>query len=137
MGKDKTPHAAYAVAREVGAEIIQERMRQRGQEGYTDEHDNREVDGQLALAAACYAVEAACRVSGNDAHGVTYPFAGKPRDSWPWTDNDGLPEHDGRDKHPTRRCLVIAAALLMAEIERIDRDAAFKGRDPKTGEPTA
>jgi hypothetical protein len=80
-------------------DITDERLRQVGKEGWTAEHDDEHSNGQLAQAAACYA------------------WAGwKPAPYWPWSR-----AWDKRDKHDRRRQLVIAGALIVAEIERLDR----------------
>lgn len=126
---NRQPRHGEVEASLIMTEIYDERMRQRTAEGYTDAHDNRHTNGELAVAGACYAAQAAS----NCRRGAVVVVDEDPgtEDSWPWAD------HDGRNDHPTRRCLVIAAALLVAEIERLDRDAAFKGLDPKTLEPKA
>lgn len=89
-------------------DVIAERRRQVGVEGWTAEHDDRHADGTLATAAACYAApHATLRVAPRR-------YAG-PILLWPWEWRWFKPQH-GR-----RRCLVKAAALLIAEIERLDR----------------
>lgn len=77
-------------------EIATERRRQIVEEGWDDEHDDQWNDNQLAAAAACYAMP-----------------DGLP-DEWPWTADWWKPKDRRRD-------LIRAAALLVAEIERIDR----------------
>lgn len=86
-------------------EILRERVRQVKKEGWDALHDDDHDIGALAQAAACYA---------------TFPkliFDKRGDDVWPW--NDG---YDKRNKHPQRRRLIIAAALLVAEIEKLDRE---------------
>ncbi|SMG09835.1 hypothetical protein [Paraburkholderia susongensis] len=85
--------------------VLAERRRQVSEEGCTLEHDDRHQDGEMALAAACYAA----------ADTESYPPA-EPPDMWPW---------DVEWWKPTtpRHNLVKAAALIIAEIERIDRAA--------------
>lgn len=96
-------------------EIIEERTRQQGREGWTPEHD----DDELAMAAACYAASAA---GANEVEGTwstqdyTCLEEDVTHDLWPWPE-----EWDKRHKHSDRRKLVIAAALIVAEIERLDR----------------
>jgi len=82
----------------VVAEIGDERIRQLFVEEHTHLEDDRWCRGQLANAAAYYAVTR------------------KIRDLWPWQAS-----WNKRRKHNRRRQLVIAAALIVAEIERIDR----------------
>ena len=99
------PTGMSAAARDV----LAERRRQIEAEGWTPEHDDRHPDGELARAAACYAL-------------TTWSYEGwDPRCyvpiNWPWAHSWWKPKD--------RRCdLIRAAALLLAEIERIDRAAA-------------
>lgn len=84
-------------------DVIEERARQMGAEGWTPEHDDLHGRGDLAVAGACYAMH-------TDAHSD----AGDPPPEWPWEPEWWKPKG-------TRRDLVRAAALIIAEIERIDR----------------
>ena len=102
-----------------GAEsILIERRRQIEQEGWMPEHDDRHNEGQLAIAAACYAVAGFSDVNvfrdWNNFKSIHY-------DAWPWR-----PKWDKRKKHDRRRCLVIAGALIAAEIDRLDRKAKVR-----------
>ncbi|HHK3879166.1 TPA: hypothetical protein ACRL4Y_005513 [Pseudomonas aeruginosa] len=86
-------------------DVQAERRRQITAEGWTPEHDDEHNGGELADAAACYALWA----------GGINP--GNWREFWPWA-----PEWL---KHSEpRRMLVKAAALILAEIQRLDRAAA-------------
>lgn len=85
-------------------DVLAERQRQIEVEGWTPDHDDQHDDGQLALAAACYAYQA-------DA-----PMKGEAPFGWPW---DRIWWKPG----DRRRMLVKAAALILAEIERLDRQA--------------
>jgi hypothetical protein len=90
-------------------EIAAERQRQRDEEGWTDEHDDTHDDGSLAKAAACYAMSGA---------GLNPSFIERVRQAiWTWAASWWKPK--GR-----RRDLVRAAALIVAEIERLDRAEA-------------
>lgn len=82
-----------------------ERQRQIIGEGWTPEHDDQHTGGVLAAAAGCYALF-------TDA----YPNEGQPPPDWPWDASWWKPKDYRRD-------LIRAAALLVAEIERIDRAA--------------
>lgn len=82
-------------------EILRERKREVEVEGFTHLHDDAHPPGTLATAAACYAFHAF-----SDEGGV--PFA------WPWDAEWWKPKNPRRD-------LVRAAALIVAEIERMDR----------------
>lgn len=96
-----------------GAEdVMAERARQVEQKGRPPEHDDAHESGQLAAAGSAYALAAAdhlhpfsCGDGGYDTHAT--PLA------WPqdWEFKPG----------PPRRMLVKAAALIIAEIERLDR----------------
>lgn len=87
-------------------DIAAERRRQVEAEGWTPEHDDAHSNGELAQAAACYARQAVSRASA-----LAIPL------SWPWEDGWWKP-----GSH--RRNLVKAAALMVAEIERLDRAEA-------------
>lgn len=89
---------------DVIAEISAERERQKNDEGWTPEHDDKHDNGQMALAAGCYALNAAPE---RFADGVVPIF-------WPWSREWWKPKSRRRD-------LVRAAALIVAEIERMDR----------------
>lgn len=83
-------------------EIAAERRRQIEAEGWTPEHDDSHVMGELAMAAACYAAP------------TMFARADGLPELWPWSREWWKP----KDR---RRNLVIAAALIAAEIERLDR----------------
>jgi len=92
-------------------DVLAERERQISAEGWTTEHDDEHGKGELSDAAACYA--------------LFWPFnAGKtakpvPANFWPWSLEDWKPSD-------RRRNLVKAGALILAEIERIDRSLSPK-----------
>lgn len=86
-------------------DVFLERVRQQSEEGWTPEHDDEHGHGQMATAAGCYAMFTAA-----------YPEGDPPR-YWPWAVKWWKP----RDP---RRNLVKAGALILAEIERLDRAAA-------------
>ncbi|EDR6114669.1 ead/Ea22-like family protein [Salmonella enterica subsp. enterica] len=88
-------------------DVISERQRQRAVEGWTSEHDDAYQNSELADAAACYAINAHNQGFSTPAH-------------WPWA-----PEW--WKQSGARRDLVKAGALILAEIERLDRAAAGKG----------
>lgn len=85
-------------------DVIVERRRQINIEGWSSHHDDQHSYGEMALAAGCYAMFGLCF------------NAGDPPKYWPWDKKWWKPS----DK---RRNLVKAAALIIAEIERIDRAA--------------
>lgn len=82
-----------------------ERARQIGTEGWTPAHDDQYTDGQLARAAACYAMSAA-------SVGNLYI-----RNHWPWDWKWFKPTEPYRD-------LEKAFALILADMERRDRIAS-------------
>ena len=94
-------------------DVLAERERQQSAEGWTADHDAGEhQDGDLARAAACYAVSATC------ADENQLVFGGHPVISrlWPW-------DFSWWKRSTPRRDLVKAGALILAEIERMDREA--------------
>ena len=90
-------------------DVIAERQRQQSVEGWMPEHDDEHCNGELAMAAVCYINETET-VNRN---------GGKPW-GWPWDASWWKP-------NARRRNLVKAGALILAEIERIDRAAGIKG----------
>lgn len=96
------------------SEIHRERERQYTHKWHSNEEDDKHTEGQLAKAASCYAAgETVYRIDflcyGRD-------FNPKPsiKDLWPWAGCWWNPK--------TRRDdLIRAAALIVAEIERLDR----------------
>jgi hypothetical protein len=81
--------------------IAAERRRQDEIEGYASQHDDEHDDETLAQAAAVYATPAGLR--------------GSLGFSWPWHAGPGLKPGD------RVRELVKAGALIVAEIERLQR----------------
>lgn len=101
-------------------DVVAERQRQIDAEGWTLDHDDQHGDRSLAVAAACYAMHYARRswlVKDPDFGEERYQDEQYP-DEWP----DSWATEHWKPKNP-RRDLVRAAALLVAEIERIDRAA--------------
>ena len=90
-------------------DIAAERQRQISGEGFSLSRDDGYVHGQLARAAAAYAEHA----GSSDSWRTNY--VGAPR-VWPW----GIQFWKPRDR---RADLVRAGALIVAEIERLDRAA--------------
>ena len=94
-------------------DVLAERERQKAVEGWTPEHDDwQHPDGHLAKAAALYAVEAIPGVPVNRLF----------KDLWPWNLSWWKPRGH-------RRNLVRAGALILAEIERLDRATKAEGPD--------
>lgn len=91
--------------------IIAERFRQVDVEGWTTDHDDRHAYGEMAKAAAAYALQAARYQSPHDRRGTDYPMSW-----WPWERRWWKPRSATRD-------LERAGALIVAELERLDRAA--------------
>lgn len=92
-------------------DVLAERFRQVSEEGFTPEKDDAYVQGELARAAGCYALGP-----------KLVPIDGRCAESarpawWPWDRAWWKPK--GR-----RADLVRAGALIIAEIERMDREEA-------------
>lgn len=93
-------------------DVLAERLRQISEEGFTPEHDDKELDhGDLAGAAAGYALNAADQLN---------PYSqgdgdNRVPDFWPFNEKWWKPSSPRRD-------LVKAAAMIIAEIERLDRN---------------
>jgi len=104
---------------EVVKEIHLERNRQINEKGWTTKHDDQHVTGELAVAASVYAAQEQIFVKRSSLNGVSF------NDPWPWHEQ-GRSEYVKKDKS-RRRQLVIAAALLVAEIERLDRREERRG----------
>jgi hypothetical protein len=111
------PHPVFT---EAARDVLKERARQIDGEGWTAAHDDRHDNGELSLAAAAYA-EHAGRFADAEKFGMRYAIKAAPS-FWPWWTDKRTPEA-WNPKSP-RRDLVRAAALLLAEIERLDRAAA-------------
>lgn len=86
----------------IAGELELERRRQVAAEGYTPKSDERHAPHQLTMAAVAYAVS-----SHYGAMAVAF---------WPWDPATFKPKDPRRD-------LVRAGALVMAAIERLDREA--------------
>ena len=80
-------------------DVLYERGRQVAVEGRSPEHDDEHQDGSIALAAAAYTIH------------FRHPLGRL----WPWADGWKPGDH--------RRNLVKAGALILAEIDRLDRAA--------------
>lgn len=110
-------------------DIIAERQRQIEVEGWTPERDDGYIYGELAQAAAAYASHTeyreqidvfANKTGGGQTHvGWFYPHMLL----WPWAREWWKPTNRRRD-------LVKAGALIVAEIERLDRANFAKNAKP-------
>lgn len=100
-------------------DVIAERQRQMSVEGWTPKHDDKHDNNELAFAASCYAFHSAAASWDFEDDGTPYDIHPAPK-HWPWSPEWWKPKNPRRD-------LVKAGALILAEIERIDRAAAGKG----------
>jgi LmbE family N-acetylglucosaminyl deacetylase len=87
-------------------DIAAERRRQVAVEGWTPDHDDTHHDHEMALAAIAYAISAAGRRQSAE-------------NWWPWDWKWWKPKTPRKD-------LVRAGALIVAEIERLDRAALLE-----------
>lgn len=94
-------------------DVQAERRRQIEAEGWTPEHDDAHSHGQMARAAACYALAGSS--APNDGTAALLVSL-----AWPWDEQWWKPS-------TARRDMVKACALGLAEIERLDRVAASQG----------
>lgn len=97
-------------ARRAERDVLDERRRQVEVEGWTLEHDDDHGGGQLAAAAAAYATA-----------GRQLDALGGPGPLWPWELQCWKPG-------TYRENLVKAGALILAEIERLDRISSRQKR---------
>ncbi|KMO18866.1 hypothetical protein [Methylobacterium indicum] len=108
---DETMPAAWT-------DVLAERRRQVSEEWWTPQHDDAQPDGYIALAAAAYA------------YGSQFPEqlrqAGGRPGWWPWALKWWKPTDRRRD-------LVKAGALILAEIERLDRASALITQEVEHG----
>jgi hypothetical protein len=88
-----------------GRDVLIERHRQLVEEGWTTEHDDEHELGEMAMAASCYAEQSCCSYDHPQPDIL---------DRWPWSGQWWKPKGPRQD-------LVRAAALIIAEIERLDR----------------
>ena len=95
-------------------DVLAERQRQINAEGWTQGHDDRHAVGELAGAAACYAMQAALDSIGD--RRLSRTVKATIGELWPWSAQWWKPTTNRRD-------LIKAAALIIAEIERLDRAA--------------
>ena len=96
-------------------DVLLERKRQIKVEGWSHSHDDNHDAGALAAAGAAYALEASCKLNPYSQQGLE---AGPP-EFWTWDTKWWKPKDPRRD-------LVRAAALIIAEIERMDRIPMYR-----------
>lgn len=95
------------------SEVLTERLSQKDVEGYSAERDDQYVNGELATAAAAYAFWASLS-------GLLPPDRTlDPPCTWPW-------EPDHWKPTTQRQMLIKAGALILAELERLERMRAIE-----------
>ena len=96
-----------------GIELIaEERQRQIEKEGWTAEHDDTHVQGEIARAAASYALP-----EGEWTATPVHPHLIQSREMfWPWEENNWKPTPHDRVRELTK-----AGALIAAEIDRLNK----------------
>lgn len=115
--KSQAPLRAALAAHEVQQtaallDVAAERRRQIDDERWSLAHDDDHDDGDIAAAGSAYALAAADAL-----HPMSQgdgDFKSNPPAMWPWDDEWWKPSDP-------RRMLVKAGALILAEIERLDR----------------
>lgn len=100
----ESTNALDAPLTQAARDVLAERYRQIGVEGWTPEHDNEHDKGELVDAAICYAA-GTTDIRRTDGY------------VWPWDEAWWKPRDPRRNR-------VIAAALILADLERIDRIAS-------------
>ena len=100
------------------ADVLAERQRQVTADGWSPKHDDQYKNTELAFAASCYAFHAAAASWDLEDNGIPYDSHPVPK-QWPWDPSWWSPTDARRD-------LVKAGALILAEIERLDRAAGIK-----------
>lgn len=103
-------------------DLLTERRRQVQEEGYTLERDDKYTEGQLASAASSYAFWADPRGGSLDGH-LDYINAKTPA-CWPWGPEQWKPANQ-------RLMLIKAGALILAELDRLDRQQAHVAGEPQ------
>lgn len=101
---DATPPQTHVEACAALVDVAAERRRQVEKEDFDASHDDMATRGQLAGAAACYAMTGIEHWARDQAI----------KTIWPWDEGWWKPTDRRRD-------LVKAGALIIAEIERLDR----------------
>ena len=110
QARDMIEHMLGDSLNQAARDVLAERRRQIEAEGWTPEHDDEHTGFELARAGACYAE-----------YGNWPAHSEIPPNSWPWSAAWWKPTS-------YRQNLVKAAALILAEIERLDRIQPPKGK---------
>jgi hypothetical protein len=118
------PGTPEATQTDAARDVLAERQRQVEAEGWTPDRDDNYTDGELARAAAAYSLASTADAEGRAAMESLGSIAAPAEvvEAWPalWGSEWLKPKNRRAD-------LVRAGALLLAEVERLDRAAAPKG----------
>ena len=118
--REENARLRAALASQAAVDVLTERQRQQTDEGWTHQHDDQWRNGELPRAARAYVLAA------HVPNTVRDMFLHMAPSHWPWRKEWWRPTTRRRD-------LVKAGALILAEIERLDR-AALSGSAPGEGE---
>jgi hypothetical protein len=111
-------------------DVLAERRRQVEAEGWTPGHDDQHADGALARAAGIYAILAGSNATDYrnaiGGYALNDILRGLLEHYWPW-------DRTWLKPATRRRDLVKAGALILAELERLDRIVLSSMKEPKNG----
>ncbi len=110
-GTDEALRVAI-VPSKAAQDVFEERRRQVDVEGWTPKHDDEHARGELLDAALCYVQRR------SDARIFSRPVEPTAPARWPWELSWWKPKDERHD-------LVKAGALILAELERLDRRTAL------------
>jgi len=111
-----------------GIELIAaERERQITAEGWSEDHDATHIEGQLAYAAASYALYHGLKTTFPPESFVKLRLEDQATKEWPWDAEWWKPSSDSVQN------LVKAGALIAAEIDRISRMNVKSDGNPTSG----
>lgn len=114
----------FAWGSQAALDVLAERRRQVEAEGWTPEHDDAHKAGSLGRAGGFYALNAGAAMW-YGTHDTS--ICDTSPDGWPWEPKWWKPAN--------ARCdLVKAGALILAEIERLDRAEAAKTKPLTSGD---
>lgn len=119
QAQEMIEHMLAGAMNSAASDVLAERHRQIEAEGWTPEHDDAHKNGSLSRAGGFYALNAGAAMW----YGTTdTTICDAAPDGWPWAPEWWKPSEARRD-------LVKAAALILAEIERLDRIQPPKNGD--------
>jgi len=120
MAKEVARKTTVEAMSQAEIDVLAERQRQIFVEGWDEAHDDQHKNGELATAGACYSLGRKHVHIPRPICGRYFGFfagwttAGRNKITWPWDPKWWKPKS-------VRRDLVRAAALIIAEIDRLDR----------------